>query len=66
VSIAHGALAALADGTMSSDSAAEILKAIEALVNIATTINLQPQIEMLQQQITLLVEAKKTPLRALK
>jgi hypothetical protein len=51
---------------MSSDSAAEILKAIEALVNIATTVNLQPQIEMLQQQITLLVEAKKTPLRALK
>ena len=57
-SIAQAAMAALAAGELSSDAASELLKAIESLVSVATQLQLAPQLEAMQQQLGLLIEAR--------
>ena len=57
-SIAQAAMAGLAAGQLSSDAAGELLKALESLVTIAATLQLQPQLEAMQQQLGQLIEAR--------
>ena len=62
-SIAQAAMAGLAAGQLSSDAAGELLKALESLVTIAATLQLQPQLEAMQAQLSQLIEARGGPKR---